>query len=130
MRVIVTGATGFIGCNLAEDLHRGGTEVIATGRSRAAFPSRTEDARTRGVDTECQATLDGEVNPRPTRRPGLVASSRGLGEDHTPHSGMDEPAQFDYYRSFRLEQKPLEATLSVSWWQLRLTTASPEAGSD
>ena len=34
MKTIVTGATGFIGRNLAENFHKSGVEVIATGRSR------------------------------------------------------------------------------------------------
>jgi nucleoside-diphosphate-sugar epimerase len=33
MKIIITGATGFIGRNLAESLHQGGIQVIATGRS-------------------------------------------------------------------------------------------------
>ncbi len=33
MKVIITGATGFIGRNLAEELHTDGIQVLATGRS-------------------------------------------------------------------------------------------------
>ena len=33
MKIIITGATGFIGRNLSESLHEEGMEVIATGRS-------------------------------------------------------------------------------------------------
>ncbi|OGR14835.1 MAG: hypothetical protein A2277_10135 [Desulfobacterales bacterium RIFOXYA12_FULL_46_15] len=33
MKIIITGATGFIGRNLAEDLYGNGIEIIATGRS-------------------------------------------------------------------------------------------------
>ncbi len=35
MRVIITGATGFIGGHLARCLHRDGVDVVATGRSEA-----------------------------------------------------------------------------------------------
>lgn len=35
MKVIITGATGFIGRNLAETLHDDGLQVVATGRSQA-----------------------------------------------------------------------------------------------
>lgn len=34
MKVIITGATGFIGRNLAESLHDDGVDVLATGRNR------------------------------------------------------------------------------------------------
>jgi nucleoside-diphosphate-sugar epimerase len=33
MKIIITGATGFIGRNLAESLHKEGMKVIAIGRS-------------------------------------------------------------------------------------------------
>jgi len=33
MNIIITGATGFIGRNLAESLHNKGFKIIATGRS-------------------------------------------------------------------------------------------------
>jgi nucleoside-diphosphate-sugar epimerase len=33
MKLIITGATGFIGRNLAEDLHEDGFHIVATGRS-------------------------------------------------------------------------------------------------
>lgn len=33
MKIIITGATGFLGRNLAESLHHDGCEIIATGRS-------------------------------------------------------------------------------------------------
>lgn len=36
MKVVITGATGFIGRNLAEYLNDSGTDVLATGRSEAA----------------------------------------------------------------------------------------------
>lgn len=35
MKVIITGATGFVGRNLAERLHDDGLEIVATGRSHA-----------------------------------------------------------------------------------------------
>ena len=33
MKIIITGATGFVGRNLAESFHDDGLQVIATGRS-------------------------------------------------------------------------------------------------
>ena len=35
MKIIVTGATGFLGRNLAESYHEDGLQVTATGRSSA-----------------------------------------------------------------------------------------------
>jgi len=35
MKVIITGATGFLGRNLAESLHDDGVDVVATGRTRS-----------------------------------------------------------------------------------------------
>ena len=34
MKVIITGATGFIGRNFAESLHKKGYDILATGRSQ------------------------------------------------------------------------------------------------
>jgi nucleoside-diphosphate-sugar epimerase len=53
MRVAVTGATGFIGCNLAKFLADAGHEVVATGRaSNPAELARAKDLGERGVRIE------------------------------------------------------------------------------
>jgi len=49
-RLLVTGATGFIGCRLAMHAHRAGLDVVATGR--AAIPvehTRADELRRSGV---------------------------------------------------------------------------------
>jgi len=33
MKIIITGATGFLGRNIAESFHKDGIQIITTGRS-------------------------------------------------------------------------------------------------
>lgn len=59
MRIVVTGATGFIGCNLAQFLVGLGHDVVATGR--AAIPvevARMERLAKAGVRIESGSLLD------------------------------------------------------------------------
>jgi nucleoside-diphosphate-sugar epimerase len=54
MKVIITGATGFIGRNLAETLHADDVEVLATGRS----PDKGEQLRKQGIEFRPADLLD------------------------------------------------------------------------
>ncbi len=54
MKVIITGATGFVGRNLAESFHDAGLEVVATGRSRAVGDA----LRKRGIEFHGADLLD------------------------------------------------------------------------
>jgi nucleoside-diphosphate-sugar epimerase len=59
MRIVVTGATGFIGCQLAQILAAAGHDVVATGR--AATPvetARLERLKTAGVRIEAGSLLE------------------------------------------------------------------------
>jgi nucleoside-diphosphate-sugar epimerase len=46
MRIIITGATGFVGRNLAETLHKSGHDILGTGRSREVG----DELRTGGIE--------------------------------------------------------------------------------
>ena len=48
MKVIITGATGFLGRNLAESFHDDGLQVVATGRSLAVC----DELRNKGIEGE------------------------------------------------------------------------------
>jgi nucleoside-diphosphate-sugar epimerase len=59
MRVLVTGATGFIGCHLAQALARQGYDVIATGRAVGATElPRAERLRGLGIRLVTGSLLD------------------------------------------------------------------------
>jgi nucleoside-diphosphate-sugar epimerase len=46
MKIIITGATGFLGRNLAERFHEDGLQVVATGRS----PDAGGELRKKGIE--------------------------------------------------------------------------------
>ncbi|MCP4658474.1 MAG: NAD(P)-dependent oxidoreductase [bacterium] len=54
MKVIITGATGFVGRNLAERFHDDGLKVVATGRSRAVG----DELRKKGIEFQGADLLD------------------------------------------------------------------------
>jgi dihydroflavonol-4-reductase len=59
MRIVVTGATGFIGCQLAQILAGLGHELVATGRAASAVESaRLERLAKVGVRVEVGSLLD------------------------------------------------------------------------
>lgn len=59
MRIVVTGATGFIGCNLAQFLASLGHEVVATGRAAIQVElARIERLSKAGVQVESGSLLD------------------------------------------------------------------------
>lgn len=54
MKIIVTGAIGFVGRNLAEHFHEEGASVVATGRSRGVG----EELRRQGIQFEAADILE------------------------------------------------------------------------
>jgi nucleoside-diphosphate-sugar epimerase len=59
MRIVVTGATGFIGCQLAQILAGLGHDLVATGRAASAVESaRLERLEKAGVRVEVGSLLD------------------------------------------------------------------------
>jgi len=59
MRIVVTGATGFIGCQLAQILAGLGHDLVATGRAASAIESaRVERLEKAGVRVEVGSLLD------------------------------------------------------------------------
>jgi dihydroflavonol-4-reductase len=59
MRIVVTGTTGFIGCQLAQMLARLGHDLVATGRVESAVESaRAERLQKAGVRVEAGSLLD------------------------------------------------------------------------
>jgi nucleoside-diphosphate-sugar epimerase len=59
MRIVVTGATGFIGCQLAQMLAGSGHDLVATGRAASAVESgRLERLEKAGVRVEVGSLLD------------------------------------------------------------------------
>jgi len=59
MRIVVTGATGFIGCQLAQILAGLGHDLVATGRATSAIESaRVERLEKAGVRVEVGSLLD------------------------------------------------------------------------
>ena len=64
MRVVITGATGFVGRNLAEGLHRDGLSVEATGRSFQVGRELDEQGITfRSADLRDAARLVEAIGP-------------------------------------------------------------------
>jgi nucleoside-diphosphate-sugar epimerase len=65
MRFLVTGASGFIGCRLAQSVARSGHEVLATGRAANAMETgRIQQLQSAGVKVHTGSLLD----------PGFAAS--------------------------------------------------------
>ncbi len=59
MRIVVTGATGFIGCQLAQILARLGHDVVATGRAASTVETaRLERLQKAGVRVDVGSLLD------------------------------------------------------------------------
>lgn len=67
--------------------------VVFTGDNIRSGPDTPEEVR-RGIR--------GFVQPVVSREIPFFVTFGNHDEDHTPQSGMDEPAQLDYYRSFPL----------------------------
>ena len=58
-RLLVTGATGFIGCRLAMHAHRAGLDIVATGRTQIPVEhTRAEELRRNGVRFEAGVLED------------------------------------------------------------------------
>lgn len=54
MKIIITGATGFLGRSLAESFHDDGMQVVATGRSLAVG----DELRNKGIEFKKADILD------------------------------------------------------------------------
>jgi nucleoside-diphosphate-sugar epimerase len=84
MKLIITGATGFLGRNLAENLHHDGVQVLATGRSVDVGGKLRE----KGIDF----------------RPADLLDSDGLTESFSPANGVihcaAKTADWGKYREF------------------------------